>query len=886
MPEFISRILNKIRSRLRARGPSKDRVSRLFRFRYACFKDLLASNTELLHIITAFEEKLRGQEVFGMSYVRSQASRAVFHTLRMVKSLDDLSGHRYPLLFERLEEINEAIRLEAGKSKELDVVELVLPYSKITREMVDWVGGKNANLGELANRVGLPVPEGFAITTRAYEFFLEHNRLVDEINKCRMHLDADDPHSVNVVSAQIQQLVLSSPVPSELEDAILAAYGAMSSMISKRSGASETEFPRVALRSSAIGEDSDLSYAGQYLSVLNVTQDRIVETYKEVIASLYTPRAISYRLHKGMRDEDIAMSVACIEMVESVASGVAFSRHPMRLVEDLMLINAVWGLGPYAVDGIITPDSYVVHKDVRLTVMEASASHKPVQLVTQPEGGLVEIPVPEEQRDSLCLSEAQVATLADYVLRLETHYQYPQDVEWAVDPNGRVLILQTRPLHLEQIETDGTKGVPRVEGYRVLAEGGAVAFPGIGFGPAFHVESDDQLADFPQGAVLVAKHSTPQFVMVMRKAEAIVTDAGSITGHMASLAREFGVPTVLDAKAATASIKPGTEVTVDAYSGRVYEGRVQELVALRRIKESAMKGTPVYQTLTDVANLIVPLSLVDPAAANFAPDHCRTLHDIMRFIHELSYKEMFSISDAVSDTEGAGALRLLAPIPLELHIIDLGGGLADVSAYARSVRVDQITSVPFKAVVRGMLHEDLRQAGPRPIDLAGFFSVVREQMFAPNNMAERFGDRSYAIVSDHYLNFSSRIGYHYSVLDAYCSDAVNKNYVTFAFKGGAADEVRRMRRVRAIARIFKALDFNVEVRQDRVDARYYKYDLESTQERLDQVGRLLQFTRQMDMLMQSDSTVDAIARCFLAGKYNLDEEFWAQFHEQACKPTN
>ncbi len=858
----------------------------MFRFRYACFKDLLASNSELLNIITDLEEKLRGQEVFGMSYVRSQASRAVFHTLRMVKSLDDLSGHRYPLLFVRLEEINQTVQHEMGESKELDVMELVLPYSKITKEMVDWVGGKNANLGELINRVGLPVPEGFAVTTRAYEFFLEHNSLVDEINKCRRHLDADDPHSVNAASQEIQQLILSAPVPGELEDAILAAYGAMAEMMSKKRGASKTVFPRVALRSSAIGEDSDLSYAGQYLSVLNVTQDRIVETYKEVIASLYAPRAISYRLNKGMRDEDIAMSVACIEMVESVASGVAFSKHPMRLIEDSMLINAVWGLGLYAVDGVITPDSYVVAKDADLTVRERTASHKPVQLTTQPEGGLVEIPVPQEAQDALCLSAEQVKTLADYVLRLEKHYQYPQDVEWAVDPGGRVLILQTRPLHLELVDTDGAKGVPRVEGYRVLAEGGAVVFPGIGFGPAFHVESDDQLADFPEGAVLVAKHSTPQFVMVMRKAQAIVTDAGSITGHMASLAREFGVPTVLDAKVATANIKPGTEVTVDAYSGRVYEGKVQELVALQRIRESAMKGTPVYKTLKDVANLIVPLNLVNPAAADFDPDHCRTLHDIMRFVHELSYREMFSISDAVSDTEGAGALRLLAPIPLDLHIIDLGGGLADVSGYARSVRVDQITSVPFKAVMGGMLHEDLRHSGPRPIDLGGFFSVVREQMFAPNNPEERFGDRSYAIVSDHYLNFSSRIGYHYSVLDSFCSESVNKNYITFAFKGGAADELRRMRRVRAIATIFKALDFTVEVREDRVDARYYKYDLESTQNRLDQVGRLLQFTRQMDMLMQSDATVAAIAQCFLAGKYHLDPEFWAQFHEQAVRPTD
>ncbi len=172
--------------------PSRTMASRVFQFKYASFKDLLASNTELLNIVTDLEEKLRGQEVFGMSYVRSQSTHAVFHTLRMVKSLDDLSGHRYPLLFDVLEQINHAINKELGKRKELPVCEWVLPYSRITKDMVDWVGGKNANLGELVNKAGLAIPAGFAITTCAYDFFLEQNDLIDEINRMRMDLDPDD----------------------------------------------------------------------------------------------------------------------------------------------------------------------------------------------------------------------------------------------------------------------------------------------------------------------------------------------------------------------------------------------------------------------------------------------------------------------------------------------------------------------------------------------------------------------------------------------------------------------------------------------------------------------------------------------------------------------
>ncbi|MBI4965633.1 MAG: phosphoenolpyruvate synthase [Desulfomonile tiedjei] len=873
MAEVITNLLKRIQGwkRQGRDAASAEKVSRIFKFKYTCFKDLLASNTQLLNIITDFEEKLRGQEVFGMSYIGSQAARAVFHTLRMVKSLDDLSGHKYPMLFGVLERINAAIKEELGRRKELPPVEFVLPYTSITKEMVDWVGGKNANLGELVSKTSVPVPEGFAITTRAYEFFLESNDLIDEINRKRMDLDPIDPQALNNVSEEIQRLIISARVPVELSEAILAAYANMVEKIGKRDD-DRDGMPKVALRSSAIGEDSELSYAGQYVSILNVQHDKIIETYKYIIASLYTPRAISYRLNKGMRDEDIAMSVACIEMVESVAAGVVYTRHPSQPLGDSILINAVWGLGPYAVDGVITPDSYTVSKSGP-RIVETKVSNKPVQLTVNPLGGLTELPVDPEKRNLPCLSEGQIETLAGYALKLEEHYQYPQDIEWSLDPHGRILVLQTRPLHLEDLEKSGIRAslFPRVEGYLLVVEGAAVAFPGVGHGPAFHVRTDEDLANFPEGAVLVAKHSTPQFVMVMQKAQAIVTDAGSVTGHMASLAREFGIPTLLDAKVATSDIPPEEEITVDAYSGRVYLGHVPELIALQKTRESAMKGTPVYQTLRHVADWIVPLNLVNPRSVDFAPEYCKTLHDVMRLVHEFSYKEMFQISDLVSDTSGGGARKLVAPIPLDLHIIDLGGGLAEALLFGRRVTIDQIASVPFLALLRGMLREDLRYQGPRPIDVGGFLSVIREQMLAPNNMAERFGDRSYAIISDHYLNFSSRIGYHYSVLDSYCSDSVNKNYITFSFKGGAADDVRRNRRARAIAAIFHALDFQVEVREDRVDARFYKYEGSVTADKLDLIGRLLQYTRQMDMFMRCEASVELLAKNFLAGNYTLDE---------------
>jgi pyruvate,water dikinase len=843
--------------------PSRDDLAAAFRFRYACFKDLLDSNTQLLNIIADLEEKLEGRQVFGMSYVRSQATRAAFHAFRMIKSLDVLSGHRYPNLYGVLEQINAGIKTQLGEKKELPVADLVLPLFQVNKDMVDAVGGKNASLGEALTRLGLPIPAGFAITTRAYELFLAENDLVDEINKRKMELDPRDPQTVSRVSLEIQELIARGQVPAPLAEAMLAAYGRMAGSPPAAGG------PRVSMRSSAIGEDSELSYAGQYLTLLNVPGEQLLPAYKKILASLYTPRAISYRLNKGIRDEDIAMSVVCLEMVDAVASGVMYSRHPFNVLDDNLLISAVWGLGPYAVDGVITPDTYRVAKNRDLTVLESRVAVKRVQLMANPDEGLREIPVPPEDQDKPCLTPAQVKTLAAYGVKLEEHYGGPQDVEWALDQAGRLLVLQSRPLSLKPPTEADLAAIPVAAGYPLLLSGGAPAFPGVGCGPAFHVLNDEDLLAFPEGAVLVAPHSSPKFVLAMPRAQAIVTDSGSISGHMASLAREFGVPTLLNTQTATQALPPGLEVTVDAFTGRVYQGRVPELLAHQQARESHLKGTPVYETLNKVAGFILPLHLVDPKAPDFSPENCRSLHDLGRLVHELSYTEMFQISDLVSDKTG-GAAKLEAPIPLDLYLIDLGGGLTPDAVAAPKVTVAQIASVPLQALLKGMLHEELRGVEPRPIQLSGLLSVMREQMLAAPNIEERFGERSYAIISDKYLNFSSRVGYHYSVLDCYCGQTVNKNYLTFAFKGGAADDVRRNRRVRAIALVLVGLGFAVDVKGDRMDARLQKYDCRVIAEKMELIGRLLNFTRQMDMLMTSETSVEAVARNFLTGNYSLD----------------
>ena len=271
------------RSLFRLEPPEED-IGAVFRFKYGLFKELLTSNTQLLDIITDLEEKLQGHQLFGMSYVRSNATRAVFHAFRMVKSLDVLSGHSYPMLYPVLEGIHQKIKAELEQKKEIHAPALVLPYAGITKDMTDWVGGKSAHLGEVQNRLHLPIPAGFAITTAAYEAFLDENDLVEEINKRKLAIDNNDLETIREASEEIQGMINSARVPPALEDAILKAYAHLSESLAH--GQAQ---PRVSLRSSAIGEDSELSFAGQYLTVLNVTSENLLASYKAVMPKRNLP---------------------------------------------------------------------------------------------------------------------------------------------------------------------------------------------------------------------------------------------------------------------------------------------------------------------------------------------------------------------------------------------------------------------------------------------------------------------------------------------------------------------------------------------------------------------------------------------------------------------
>lgn len=837
-----------------------------FQKKYRHFQNLLAGNNKALEIIADLEQTCYGVKPFTLEYVIGKVERLQAQVYDIAEDLNALSDGKFPELFDAVEQLGIEILRDLTRKKTIEKTQLTLPLQYLSIERLPEVGGKAANLGEVFNRVHLPVPKGFALTAYACIQFMESSRLYEEAQKILKGLDVEDTERLLECSRLIRERVLAAPVPRDIEGCLLAECDALI----KDFGPGI----RFAVRSSATSEDSEASFAGQHSSVLSVGRDSILSAYKEVVASTYNPRAIYYRRSRGYPDEYVIMSALCLVMVDARSSGVLYTRDPNDHRRDVIMINAVWGLGVNAVDGSSATDFYEIDKEDRRTLATRIA-RKESRLIMGEDGCILEEEVPAGLRSLPCLSEEQLLVLADYALTLEEHYRTPLDIEWAVDQKGKVILLQTRPLNLDMMTTQRESRIldqdvevlqRKFPGNPILLHGGITASRGKACGLAYVLASEHHLLNIPEGSILVAQQTSPRYVSILGRVQAILTDVGSVTGHMASVAREFGVPTLVGTGTATETISHGEEITVDATNGVVFKGRVESILE-RKKAVNPMKGSPTYRVAHSALKKIAVLNLVDTEHESFSPPGCRTLHDVIRFAHEMSMREMFRISDDL-DVDKRFAVRLKVPLPMKIYAVDLGGGL-DIAEGVSEARTENVTSVPFQSLLKGMIRPDVRWTGPVEMDWKGFATIVAESVFQDPMMDDRMGGPNYVVLSSEYLNFNSRLGYHFAVVDAYCGSQVNDNYITFSFKGGAADIGRRSRRAMLIARILKDLGFKTFIRGDLVRGEVKKYDSLFLQEKLDMVGRLLASVRLLDMVLSDDGRIEWYVEEFFRGNYTF-----------------
>ena len=478
----------------------------------------------------------------------------------------------------------------------------VFPFSQLRMTDVDRVGGKNASLGELLSQLtsaGIRVPDGFATTAEAFRLFLKEGDLEGRIHERLAHLDVDDVKALAAAGAEIRGWIEAAPFPAELEREIREFYEWL------KDGQDEIS---VAVRSSATAEDlPDASFAGQQETVLNVVGiDAVLHRMREVFASLYNDRAISYRVHKGFTHAEVALSAGVQRMCRSDkgAAGVMFTLDTESGFDQVVFITASYGLGETVVQGAVNPDEFYVHKPMldagKFPIIRKGLGSKLIKMEFEQDAAsgrtvrTVEVPV--EDRRKFSITDEDVIELAKFARIIEKHYGRPMDIEWGKDGNdGKIYILQARPETVKSQQTDADVQLRYTlkEKGRLLAQGRAIGQK-IGQGTVRIVESAAEMDRVQAGDVLVTDMTAPNWEPVMKKASAIVTNRGGRTCHAAIIARELGIPAVVGCGDATDRLMEGDQVTVscaEGDTGNIYEGILA--VEVEEVRRGALPEIPV-----------------------------------------------------------------------------------------------------------------------------------------------------------------------------------------------------------------------------------------------------------------------------------------------------
>lgn len=803
--------------------------------RYRRFRRLLEHNRTALFLQADLEQIYYDNRPFVPQMVESTSRQLLTEVDGMVNALSGMTGLEYQPLHGVLRSIERAVAKEwSGRGRGASD-ELTLPLSRIGLGEAEAVGAKAANLGHVSGELNVLTPKGFAVTITACRAFLVDTGLTEQIDGLLAELVDDEPARLEAMSRTITDRILATPLPGRIDKALTEAA---------------TMFgpdQRLAVRSSAIGEDGDISFAGQYTSMLDVPAAELGQAYRQVIASLYSASALSYRMHHGLDDRETPMAVLVLAMVKPQISGVLYTADPTDLDHEVLKISAVTGLGDQLVGGEASPEQVFLF-DKRTLTPQALDTYN----------------YPESITDTL-------AELARHALLLEASYGRPLDIEWAVDDRGRVFILQVRPLLVLPGETvDGDDLLPVFPNHQVLLEGGKCAAGGVATGRVVIRSSIDFGKDVPAlepDIILVTRTASTTYTPWVSRVRGIITDIGGTASHLASVAREFGVPALFDTKNATATLKDGDQITLWATQERVYQGTVEELVQRPRKVKRPIFNSPAHLRLQRLLDLISPLHLTDPNSSDFKPEKCLSIHDIIRYCHELSVRQMFSFGEAIGSTRNA--VKLQVNIPITLYALNLGGGLRQGLTTCDEINAHDVASLPFTALWRGFSYPGINWSSAVAVGAQDFLSLMAAGAGPQGNKG--LGGASYAILSDDYVNLSVRFGYHFATVDALCGHDTEQNYVSLNFAGGAGAYHGRSLRIQFLANVLGRLGFDITIKGDLIQASLMRLDQKAMEAVLDQLGRLLGSSRLLDMALKTPEQVVTLVESFFAGKYDFLE---------------
>lgn len=826
------------------------------RAKYEDFKGLLDADEKSQVLIAELEEVFYAGRAVDPARVPWLCQRLSATVQAMALRLAAM----HPARYQRVEDILRCIgaELDARLATPGPEPESGPPYLLTLAECLgrpELAGGKAANLAAAAG-AGLNVPPALVLSAQAFNLFLKSNALRPRLDRLLRQLDLERPDKLAAQCTSLRELIQGARLPGAIADALRAA-----------AESPELAGGPVAVRSSAVGEDGRLSFAGQYASELNVPLDGLAEAWQRIVAAKYRPRAVAYRILNGLWDAEAPMAVLLMPMVRASCAGALFSREPHReqgreqgreaicesgrapghAGRECVSIFALPGLGDSLMSGQAPPRVLRLARTLPPTLLDDSGPRH------------------------VALGETALTGLVRAALALEERFGAPQEMEWAMDGTDRVFVLQSRP-HRFRGSGDaccsglGAPPALPVE-HKRLGSGLRRVAGGVACGPVFHLRGAADAFTVPKGSVLAVECLSPSLGRCIGRAVAVVAEVGSRASHFASIAREFRLPVLTGDQGLLEQLAENQLVTVDANAGTVFEGRVESLLAESRLARGAAveagQAEPARQTagqrFADLAPLTCQLHLTDPDGPEFTLQGCRSLHDVVRFCHEKAVAEMFCLADR-SGRGMHAARKLESRLPMSMYILDLGGGLELGGAGKGTVRPEDFLSLPMCAFWQGLAH------AAETWDSKGMhcdweeFDRISAGIFRQDTKLLA----SYALFSADYLHLLVRFGYHFAVLDSLCADRPDGNYIGLRFKGGGGLEEQKRYRLEFIRRVLTGSGFTVRTRGDMLDARYARASREATARRLTLLGRLLARTRLMDMRLTSEAEAQHQADDFLS----------------------
>lgn len=832
--------------------------------RYHTFRALLEDNNRAVSLLTDLGMKLRNSKLD--QHTRETVFELVNVTGEMVDKLEQLGGGESNRISAMHASMSDNINSLFTKLPQEKTVAPVIPLHRVTEDMRSLVGGKASVLIQLFHCDNFQIPDGFVIPLPSCLLFLEQNNL-----NLRLHtmlqpylIDASREIPPNV-EKEVYNRIIDTPLPPKLVSAIQSAAGPFL----KNGGGSG-----LAVRSSGVGEDGlRLSFAGQYSTVLNVVSEAELEkAFKEVIASSFSKRNLSYRLHAGLDPLYFDLAILCLSMVHAKAAGTLFTRDPNSPSSDKMLLSAVYGLGELAVGGSIMTDIYRPDRNSGVDPAP-SISTKERKMICNDSGGIREEEVDEVEQNLPVLQPSQLKLLCRWGLEIEKMENSPQDIEWAIDADDKIFILQARPFRMaRQLSVIDKAGL---NGRELLLSGGVTASRGKGTGKVWVVRNRQELSQAPQEPyVLVMHQSLVDAVPALRRAHGVIVDLGNPVDHLSCVAREYGIPMLTGLGKGVEHLAGQEWIMVDADNRKIWKPLDEDISEAFELSASLpelneIETVPADPVAAELYKLIVPLNLTDAYGPTFSIAECRTVHDLIRYIHEKAVITMFEMGDETLEKSSGAVRHLESDIPFMISIIDLGGGLVAQTKPGRWVKVVDIASFPLKALWQGVADSNVNWGPPSGGVAMG---SVMSRFMTDHKSSRPVGLPNYAIITRDYLNLNARMDFHFIMIDSVCGIDSRNNYIRFRFKGGGTSEVQRRRRVNCIAEILGTSGFACDARGDLITAELQGAPQQIIEDKLIVLGRLLGFTRLLDAAMRTDEAPKLAADAFLSGNYQIVEE--------------